>query len=73
MCERWLKDGVKDGVLQRWCGERGCVKDGVLRRWCVTKMVCERGCAKDGVPRLPRKVPRRHGRLKPAQARHPVP
>ena len=25
------------------------------------------------VPRLPRKVPRRHGRLKPDQARHPVP
>ena len=29
------------------------------------------GC--DQVPRLPRKVPRRHPRLKRAQARHPVP
>ena len=31
----------------------------------------EGGC--EIVPHLPRKVPRRHGRLKPAQARHPVP
>ena len=65
------------GCVRKMVCERGCVKDGVSKmvceRWCVTKMVCERGCVKDGVPRLPRKVPRRHGRLKPAQARHPVP
>ena len=69
VCER--------GCVRKMVCERGCVKDGVSKmvceRWCVTKMVCERGCVKDGVPRLPRKVPRRHGRLKPAQARHPVP
>ena len=40
VCEREhvTKLSVKDGV-----------KDGVCERWCVTKMVCERGCVKDGV------------------------
>ena len=46
-----------------------CVKDGVSKMVC-DKVVCERGHVKDSVPRLPRKVPRRHRRLKPAQARH---
>ena len=45
------------------------------RRWmwdCATAATWNaRRCHQ--VPHLPRKVPRRHGRLKPAQARHPVP
>ena len=79
--ERWwvTKLGVKDGVWQSGVWKRVC------QRWChachakprwmspsaTPATWNEGGCHQ--VPRLPRKVPRRHARLKRAQARHPVP
>ena len=60
-----MNDGVSKMVGDNVVCERWCVNDGVC-----DKVVCERGRVKDSVPRLPRKVPRRHLRLKPAQARH---
>ena len=46
-------------------------KTKVNVRWCHACHVKRRWCHQ--VPRLPRKVPRRHARLKGAQVRHPVP
>ena len=82
VCERWSVTTwcVTDGVWQSGVCERWCVEDGGSK--CPA-----RASPVPSVPRLPRqtkvdvikchachaKVPRRPGRLKPAQARHPVP
>ena len=66
VCERWHKKPL-DVRLCHACHAK--------RKWmwdCATPATWNQsGC--EIVPRLPRKVPRRHGRPKPAQARHPVP
>ena len=54
------------------CGEHAC---HAKRKWmwpsATPATQNEGGCRQ--APRLPRKVPRRHRRLKPSQPRHPVP
>ena len=54
---------VKDGV-SKMVGDKV-----VCERWCATPTTRNEG-GRHQVPRLPRKVPRRHRRLKSAQARH---
>ena len=72
VCERWC---VKDGVWQRWCVTKMAVCERVEWHQSQPSAISdtpatqnEGGCHQ--VPRLPRKVLRRHRRLKPAQARH---
>ena len=73
----WNQGGCHIGVMQpkRAAQCHKCHACHAKRRWmwdCATSATWNaRRCHQ--VPRLPRKVPRRPGRLKPAQARHPVP
>ena len=41
--------------------------------WQSATLATQNECRSRQVPRLPRKVPRRHRRLKPTQSHHPVP